>query len=58
MGSIIHFPIAPGLRRRNAVAVSGGAEILFFTGVRYERHQEPVARRARSRRPLRKKRSA
>lgn len=57
MGTIIHFPIAPGLRRRTAAA-GPGAEILFFTGVRYERHQEPVARRARSRRPLRKKRSA
>ena len=58
MGTIIHFPIAPGLRRQKTAAVEGGAEILFFTGVRYERHQEPVVRRARSRRPLRKKRSA
>ena len=58
MGTIIHFPIAPGLRKNTEVVAGGGAEILFFTGVRYERHQEPVARRTRSRRPLRKKRSA
>lgn len=59
MGSIIKFPTAPVVRKTTSLRAAAGAQILFFTGVRYERHEEPAAtRRARSRRPLRKKISA
>jgi len=40
-------------KRRSPVASSGGAEILFFTGVRYQRaiEEEPSAAEPRSPQP-------
>ena len=45
MGDVIEFrPLASGARQGRKVAETiGECRILFFTGVRYERHAEPEA---------------
>ena len=60
MGVLITLDFAQRQRRRSAIEAGNLAEILFFTGVRYERHDvlreapRPPARKARMRKPRRK----
>jgi hypothetical protein len=42
MGVLIYLPERPQPARDHAAKLAGAAEILFFTGIRYERHDEPV----------------
>jgi len=43
MGELLTFKLRDGAARRPPTTAPGGAEILFFMGVRYERHAEPLA---------------
>jgi len=43
MGQVLTFKHDGQSPRRAISAREGGAEIVFFTGVRYERHAEPAA---------------
>jgi hypothetical protein len=60
MGILITLDFARRQRRRSAVQVGSQAEILFFTGVRYERHEafreapQRATRKARVRKQPRK----
>ena len=40
MGDVLTFRSAPGARRQIGCADPEGAKILFFLGVRYERHDD------------------
>jgi hypothetical protein len=52
MGEIVGFNPRAGLRRSPEPPGPQGAQILFFLGVRYERHQEnETAGRTRARKP-------
>ena len=43
MADIIHLSLKAGLRRRELGSASQtSAQILFFTGVRYHKHPEPL----------------
>ncbi len=42
MGELVAFKTREGVRRRPADIVPGGAEILFFLGVRYERQDNAL----------------
>jgi hypothetical protein len=41
MGILIYLPSRPEAPRSEAVTSPNAAQILFFTGVRYMRHEEP-----------------
>jgi len=59
MATVIAFPISKRPARTRGEATGVGAEILFFTGVRYERKPDvETTRKAQSRpaRPARKRR--
>lgn len=58
MGDVIAFrpPAARPSNGEGAVQPAAGAEILFFTGVRYERATEPATVSPRRARPPRKPR--
>lgn len=46
MATIINFPAAAQSRKEDAERPVGGAQILFFTGVRYERYDVKDLRKA------------
>jgi len=48
MGELLLFRPAGGPERRNGAPRAEGAQILFFTGVRYQRASEAVAPKAES----------
>jgi hypothetical protein len=60
MGVLITLDFARRQRRRSTVEAGSLAEILFFTGVRYERHEtfreapQRATRKVRARKPRRK----
>jgi hypothetical protein len=53
MGVLIYFPERPETTRRSEDVAGTGAQILFFTGIRYERHEDamPAAKAGRQARP-------
>jgi hypothetical protein len=53
MGVLIFLPERPESSRGSSVAQAQSAEILFFTGIRYERHDEED-QSARAPRPARR----
>lgn len=57
MGHLLRFP-SGGAPRRNLAPQETSAQILFFTGVRYERAQEEPKPRTRKRRAQKGRRRA
>ena len=45
MATIINFPAAVKDRKERAERLQGDAQILFFTGVRYERYEKVQKRK-------------
>ncbi len=59
MGEILAFEESRrGFRRRHATEGANEAQILFFTGVRYERHEETPAAPVKRAAALRRKKSS